>query len=83
MCWQCCHNKPDKYLKIFETFKPRGWHFGLEFGPGVFEFELEGDVYHTNPRADISYMGEVLPGEYDADGEPWFIKGPADGQKLP
>lgn len=81
MCWQCAVNKPDKYLAIFDSFVPRGWDFGPESGPGVFEFELDGEIYHTNPDADISFFSEALPGERDAEGTPWFLDGPFEPDK--
>ncbi len=75
MCWQC-GNKPHQWLSIFDSFYPSGWWFGPGTGDGVFEFELEGISYYTNPFCNIvEWMIDHIPGEIDQDGTPWFIEG--------
>jgi len=75
MCWQC-GSKPEEWLNIFESFIPIGWYRGEGTGDGVFEFSLEGKIYHTNPKIDkVEWMCGHIPGEVDQNGDPWFIEG--------
>ena len=75
MCWQC-GSKPAEWLNIFESFQPIGWYFGPSCGDGVFEFVLEGQVFHTNPALDlVEWMAGHIPGEIDQNGDPWFLPG--------
>lgn len=75
MCWQCI-TRPSIYLKALgDLFKHGGWYFGPGCGNGVYEFALDGQVWHTNPVADIDFMGESLPGDADPEGIPYFLEG--------
>jgi hypothetical protein len=78
VCWQC-GAKPREWLSIFETFYPIQWWFGPGTGDGVFEFRLEGEIYHTNPDVEIvEWMVDHIPGEKDHNGDDWFIAGKFD-----
>ena len=75
MCWQC-GSKPAEWLNIFESFQPIGWYFGPSCGDGVFEFSLEGEIYHTNPAVERpEWMIGHIPGEVDENGDLWFLNG--------
>jgi len=75
MCWQCV-TRPSVYLKeLGGMFNHIGWHFGEGCGEGVLEFTIDGERWHTNPVADIDFIGESLPGDTDPDGIPYFLKG--------
>ena len=80
MCWQCAANKPDDYLKIFDSFIPHSWFWGGEAGNGVFEFSLEGETWHTNPGVNFGFAGEVIPGDDDGPGYPWYLPGTFQGE---
>jgi len=80
MCWQCAAWKPDEYLKIFDSFVPHSWFWGGETGDGVFEFSLEGETWHTNPKMEPGSIGQALPGDVDCNGEPVFVSGKFTGK---